>query len=81
MNTSACNDVGAIGGGIPRTRKKKQHEERMDKHQRWFQYETYGTRASRGIEFEALLVHDHWIISRGRKWAQGKDKCATGYEQ
>ena len=45
-----------------------------------FQYETYGTRTSRGIEFEAL-VHDHWIISRGRKRAQGKGECATGYEQ
>ena len=39
--------------------KKVQHEERMDKDKRGPSYETYGVRASKGIEFEAILVHDH----------------------
>jgi len=31
MNTSAWDDVEAMGGGMPHTRKKMQHEERKDK--------------------------------------------------
>jgi len=27
----------------------------------------YGAHASREIEFEAILVHDHWIIENGCK--------------
>jgi hypothetical protein len=59
MNTSASNDVEVIGEECRVREKKIQREERRIKDKRRSSYETYNARASRGIEFEAILVYDH----------------------